>query len=695
MKAILAEKPSVAREIAQIVGANKKKDGFIEGNDYMITWAFGHLIGLALPEEYGYESFQRESLPMLPTEFLLSPRQIKKGISYEFDKGALKQLKIIESVFNKCSSIIVATDAGREGELIFRYIYNYLGCKKPFSRLWISSLTNKSIREGLNNLKNGTDYDKLYRAAKIRSESDWLVGLNATKAITISAGRGLYSLGRVQTPTLAMVCKRYLENKHFVYKPYWTVEAELKKNGTSFRVFVEEKFEYKAKAESIYQSIESSKQAIITKVECKQRTEKPPLLYDLTTLQKEANNKLGFSADKTLSIAQKLYEAKLTTYPRTGSRYISQDIFEEIPSLIKVLQIHPDLGDYAKTLKELNKRCVNDEKITGHHAILITENVAGELANDQHLIYNMIARRLLEAFSPNCLKEVTDISFDSNGIELKTKESMIISKGWRAVANSKEKEKTILPIFSEGETLPVSQVAVLEKKTKPKDLLTEASLLSAMESAGKELENEAYRKSISDMGIGTPATRASIIETLFARSYMIRQNKSLVPTEKGLSVYKIVKDMKIANVEMTGIWEHDLGRIEKGSIDAGTFLSSIRQYTIQITEELLHSKIDVEDPKSATCPKCNKGTVFFYPKVAKCNHSECDFIVFRHVCGKVLTDAQIKQLLTKGKTRKIKGLKSKKGSMFDAFLILDSTFKTTFEFPQKKRFVKTKGNYRK
>ncbi len=695
MKAILAEKPSVAREIAQIVGANNRKDGFIEGNDYMITWAFGHLIGLALPEEYGYRSFQRESLPMLPTEFLLSPRQIKKGKSYEFDKGALKQLKIIESVFSKCSSIIVATDAGREGELIFRYIYNYLGCKKPFSRLWISSLTDKAIREGLSNLKNGTDYDKLYRAAKTRSESDWLIGLNATRAITISAGHGLYSLGRVQTPTLAMVCKRYLENKHFVSKPYWTVEAKFKKNGTSFKAFVEEKFEYKAKAESIYQSIESSKQAIITKVECKQRTENPPLLYDLTTLQKEANNKLGFSANKTLCIAQKLYEAKLTTYPRTGSRYISKDIFEEIPLLVKVLHLHSDLGDYAKTLNTLNKRCVNDEKVTDHHAILITENVAGELVNDQQLIYNMIARRLLEAFSLNCLKEVTDISFHCNGIELKTKGSMTISKGWRAVANTKEKGETKLPKFSEKETLPVSQVVVLEKKTKPKALLTEASLLSAMENSGKELENEDYRKSIIDVGIGTPATRASIIETLFARSYMVRQNKSLIPTEKGLSVYKIVKDMKIANVEMTGIWEHDLGCIEQGTIDAGTFLSSIRQYTIQITEELLHSKIDVKDSKSSTCPKCNKGTVLFYPKVAKCNHTECGFIVYRHVCGKVLTDAQIKQLLTKGKTRKIKGLKSKKGNMFDAFLVLDSTFKITFEFPQKKRLVKTKGNYRK
>ncbi len=695
MKAILAEKPSVAHEIAQIVGANKKKDGFIEGNGYLITWAFGHLIGLALPEEYGYPSFQKESLPMLPAEFILTPRQKKVGKSYEFDKGAIKQLKIIESVFNRCKSIIVATDAGREGELIFRYIYNYLGCRKPFSRLWISSLTNKAIQEGLNNLKNGADYDSLYRAAKVRSESDWLVGINATQAITISAGRGLYSLGRVQTPTLAMVCKRYLENKHFVSKPYWKVEAEFEKNGTSFKAFVEEAFEGKKKAESICQSIKDTRQVRLTKVERKQRTEKPPLLYDLTTLQKEANNKLGFSADKTLSIAQKLYESKFITYPRTGSRYISEDILGEIPSLIKVLHMHPDLGAYAKTLKELNTQCVNDGKITDHHAILITENAAGELAKDQQLIYNMVAGRLLEAFSPYCLKEVTGITFNSNNIELKAKGTIITSEGWRGVLNTKEKEETLLPVFSEGETLPVSQVAVLEKQTKPKALLTEASILSAMENAGKELENEDYRKSISDVGIGTPATRASIIETLFARDYMQRQKRSLVPTGKGLSVYQIVKDMRIANVEMTGIWEHDLARIEQGAIDSGTFLRSIRQYATQITEELLNCRIDVENPQGATCPKCNKGTVFFYPKVAKCNRAECGFLVFRNVCGKILTDAQIKQLLDKGKTPEIKGLKSKKGTTFSAFLVLDNEFKTAFEFPQKKRFVKIKGNYRK
>lgn len=689
--AIIAEKPSVAREIAKIVGAKEKKDGYIQGNCYIITWAFGHLIGLAMPEEYGYKGFQRENLPILPPEFILTPRQTKVGRSYQFDKGALKQLNVIESVFNRCKKIIVATDAGREGELIFRYIYNYLGCRKPFDRLWISSLTDKAIREGLNKLKNGSDYDNLYEAAKARSESDWLVGLNATQAITVSTGRGLYSLGRVQTPTLAMVCSRYLEHTNFISKSYWTVEAELKKDGAEFIVTVPQQFDEKTKAESICQSIKEAGRLTVKSVESKQRNEKPPLLYDLTTLQKEANSKLGFSANKTLSIAQKLYEAKFTTYPRTGSRYISQDIFEEIPALIKDLHSHADFGAYANSLGKLNNQCVNDSKITDHHAIIITENRAKGLGKDEQAIYNMIAGRMLEAFSPNCIKEVTNVLFDGGGTELKVKGTVIKAKGWRAVLNSKEKDEAVLPKLSEGEILPINKISTLKKQTKPKALHTESSLLSAMENSGKDLENEDYRKSMSGLGIGTPATRASTIETLFSRGYMERQKKSLVPTEKGLTVYDIVKNMRIANVEMTGIWEYDLGRIEQGRTDVGRFMESIKQYTFKITEELLSCNIATKDPKSTACPKCKNGKVVFYPKVAKCNDKECGLLVFRKICGKILTDTQLEQLLTKGKISEIKGFKSKKGASFSAYLVFDSGYKTVFEFPKNKKAFKRRS----
>lgn len=697
MKAILAEKPSVAREIARIVGADKVQPGYLEGNGYLVTWALGHLIGLAMPEEYGCESFRKENLPVLPTEFILTPRQVKTGKAYEFDKGALKQLNVIESVFNRCSHIIVATDAGREGELIFRYIYDYLGCKKTFSRLWISSLTDTAIREGFNNLKDGHQYDKLYRAAKARSESDWLIGINATQAITVNAGGGLFSLGRVQTPTLAMVCKRFLENKNFVSTPYWIVEVELEKDGITVKVPVTGQFEDETKAKQAFQQVKDSGQLSISGLETKQREEKPPLLFDLTTLQKEANSKWGLPAAKTLSIAQKLYEDKLITYPRTGSRYIPEDIWNEIPGIIKSLHAHPLLGAYAQKLNVRNKQCVNDQKITDHHAMLTTGNTAKGLEKEEQLIYDMIAGRMLEAFSPCCQKEVSKIVFTCNGIELKTVGTLIKVKGWRAVLNTVENDETPLPDFSEGETVPVSEIEIVKKQTKPKALLTEASLLSAMENAGKELENEEYRKSISDVGIGTPATRAAIIETLFDREYMVRQGKSLIPTEKGLAVYDIVRDMKIANVEMTGIWEHDLSRIEQGTLDAGTFLRGIRQYTTQITEELLRCKIGtvINDTASIACPKCRKGKVFFYTEVAKCNHTGCGLTIFRNLCGKSLTDMQIGQLLTNGKTLEIKGFKNKKGGTFNASLVLTSAFKTGFDFLPDKKSFNFQGNTRK
>jgi DNA topoisomerase-3 len=513
--------------------------------------------------------------------------------------------------------------------------------------------------------------------------------MNATQAITVNAGRGLYSLGRVQTPTLAMVCKRYLENKSFVSKPYWLVETELAKDGLTIKAPVDPEFEDEEKARQVLQDIRDEGQLKVATVETKQRIEKPPLLYDLTTLQKEANIRLGFSASQTLAIAQKLYENKLITYPRTGSRYISEDIFEEIPSLITALHRHPIFGDYAKNLDTLNNHCINDEKITDHHALLITGNEARGLKKEEQAVYDMIAGRMLEAFSPNCQKDVSQVVFTSGGIELKASGTVITYKGWRAVLNTREKDETPLPEFSEGEMLPVSRVEIVKKKTKPKPLLTEAALLSAMESAGKELENDDYRKSLSDLGIGTPATRAAIIETLFDREYIKHQGKSLVPTQKGLAVYDIVKDMKIADVEMTGNWEYDLARIEQGNIDAGTFLRGIRQYTTQITEELLHSKrkIEINDTPGVVCPKCNKGKVFFYSKVAKCDNSECGFAIYRNVCGKILTDAQIGQLMTSGKTAEIKGFKSKKGNAFNAFLVLDKEFKTGFEFvPDKKPF---------
>lgn len=574
MIAVIAEKPSVARDIATVLGATQKNDGNISGNGYIVTWAFGHLVGLAMPDAYGIENFRRENLPILPQSFQLIPRQVKTDKGYKPDTGTVKQLKIIKEIFDQCDKIIVATDAGREGELIFRYIYQYLECRKPFVRLWISSLTDKAIRDGLQNLKDGTMYDNLFRSAKARSEADWLIGINASQALSIAAGRGTYSLGRVQTPTLAMICSRYLESKNFVPQKYWQLKLQTGKDSIEFSALSEEKFDSQQPAIDKLQIIKDSGQVQVKSVECKEVNQEPPLLYDLTTLQKEANTKLNFSADKTLSIAQKLYEGKLISYPRTGSRYISQDVFDEILERIPLLETYDRFAGYAKSMNvcNLNRRSVDDKKVTDHHALIITENKPGSLQADEQAIYELVAGRMLEAFSQKCVKEVTSISLTSGESIFAVKGTVIKSAGWRAVFNTQEEgeENTVLPTLKEGENFHLSDIELLEKQTKPKPLHTESSLLSAMENAGKELEDAELKASLKDSGIGTPATRAAIIETLFTRQYIVREKKALVPTAKGLAVYDIVRDKKIADVEMTGMWENALSKIESGEMNPDT-----------------------------------------------------------------------------------------------------------------------------
>ena len=688
MIAVIAEKPSVARDIATVLGATKKNDGNISGNGYIVTWAFGHLVGLAMPDAYGIENFRRENLPILPQSFQLIPRQVKTDKGYKPDSGTVKQLKVIKEIFDQCDKIIVATDAGREGELIFRYIYQYLECRKPFVRLWISSLTDKAIRDGLQNLKDGTMYDNLFRSAKARSEADWLIGINASQALSIAAGRGTYSLGRVQTPTLAMICSRYLENKNFVPQKYWQLKLQTGKDSIEFSALSEEKFDSQQPAINKLQIIKDSGQVQVKSVECKEVNQEPPLLYDLTTLQKGANTKLNFSADKTLSIAQKLYEGKLISYPRTGSRYISQDVFYEIPERISLLDTYDRFAGYAKSMKgsNLNRRTVDDKKVTDHHALIITENKPGSLQADEQAIYELVAGRMLEAFSQKCVKEVTSISLTSGDSIFAVKGTVIKSAGWRAVFNTQEEgeKNTVLPALKEGDNLALSDIELLEKQTKPKPLHTESLLLSAMENAGKELEDVELKASMKDSGIGTPATRAAIIETLFTRQYIVREKKALVPTEKGLAVYDIVRDKKIADVEMTGMWENALSKIESGEMNPDTFHKSTEVYASQITSELLGMQLTLKTQLDLICPKCETGKIMLYPKVAKCDNTDCGLIVFRNKSDKQLSDKQVMELVTAKKTGLIKGFKSKARKSFDASLAFDDQFNVVFVFPEKK-----------
>lgn len=684
-KLVISEKPSVGKSIAAVLGANERKDGYFMGSGYIVSWCFGHLAELAEAAAYDekYAKWRYDDLPILPESW-----------QYSVARDKAKQLALLNTLMHRedVSEVVNACDAGREGESIFRTVYLLNKCDKPMKRLWISSMEDTAIRKGFETLKDGSAYDNLYASALCRSKADWLVGINATQAITIAAGRGTYSLGRVQTPTLAMVCKRYWENKRFTPDPVWqahfaTPGAEA---GTVVKFSSAEKWKEKAPAEAAYKALNTLRAVSVTKVERKETVQEPPLLYDLTTLQKEANTKHGFSAEKTLSLAQKLYEAKAITYPRTGSRYIPEDVFGEIPALLLAQKNNPV---WAKRLAlvgdTLSRRSVDDGKVTDHHALLPTDVKPKMLSAEEQTVYDMIVGRMLEAFAERCIKDVTTVTVVCDGVEYVAKGTIIRQAGWRGIYGE-ETEDTVLPEWTEGMTLPVGGCSMTEGKTKPKPLHTEATLLATMETAGREIEDDEMRQALKACGIGTPATRAAIIETLFSREYMTRYKKSLVPTEKGLALYSVVKNMRIADVELTGDWEAALAKIERGEMRAETFREAIESYTEQITSELLASdKLFTHKRSDCLCPKCRTGRMQFYGKVVRCDNDACGLPVFRIKAGKTLSDAEITELLTKGRTEVIKGFNSKQGKTFSAVVAFDAEFNTVFEFPEQTRVKKS------
>ena len=537
-------------------------------------------------------------------------------------------------------------------------------------------------------------YDNLFLAAKARSESDWLVGINGTQALTIAAGHGTYSVGRVQTPTLGMVCERYWENRRFTPEAFWQLHIAVNGNDNDGTVKLSSSGKWKEKepATALYNKVKEAGTATVTKVERKEKTEETPLLFDLTTLQKEANAKHGFTAEQTLGIAQKLYEKKLITYPRTGSRYIPEDVFSEIPKLLAFIGAMPEWKGKVQAKAKPARRSVDGSKVTDHHALLVTGEKPLFLSKEDNTVYQMIAGRMIEAFSEKCVKDTTTFTAECAGAEFMVKGSIIRQAGWRAVHGEEDKEEISIPDWQEGDTLTLKGCSITEGKTKPKPLHTEANLLSAMETAGKEVEDDALRQALKDCGIGTPATRAAIIETLFKRGYMERCKKSLVPTEKGLALYSIVKTMRIADVALTGEWEKELARIERGELPADTFRKEIEAYTREITSELLScDKLFARKDSGCKCPKCGTGTMQFYGKVVRCDNAECGLPVFRQKANRTLSDDEIKDLLTEGHTKLLKGFKSKHGKSFDATIAFDGEFNTTFVFPEKKTTKKFSG----
>lgn len=594
MKVCVAEKPSVAKEIADIVGAKSRHDGYFEGNGYQVTWTYGHLCTLKEPHEYTdqWKQWTLRSLPMIPARF---------GIKLIPDRGIEKQFGIIESLMSKAEVVINCGDAGQEGELIQRWVMQKAACKCPVYRLWISSLTEESIREGFQNLKPQAEFDSLYYAGLSRAIGDWLLGMNATRLYTLKYGqnRQVLSIGRVQTPTLALIVNRQLEIEHFVPQPYWELKTVYR--DTTFSV-TKGRFQSEEEGKDFLQKIEGFP-FTVTDVTTKQGKEAPPRLFDLTSLQVECNKKFSYSAENTLKIIQSLYEKKVTTYPRVDTTFLSDDIYPKVPGILAALVDYQPLTAPFQTGKiPKSKKVFDNSKVTDHHAIIPTNVKAVNLTTEERKVYDLVARRFIAAFYPDCLIANTTVLGEVNQIEFKATGKQILSPGWRIVfgkeeENSDENEST-LPAFTKGETGPHTP-SLAEKWTQPPKLYTEATLLRAMETAGKLVEDEELRDALKENGIGRPSTRAAIIETLFKRHYIRKERKNLIATQTGIELIGTIRDELLKSAELTGIWENKLRKIERNEYRAADFLEELKK---MVGEIVLHVLSDNSGRITAATP---------------------------------------------------------------------------------------------
>lgn len=673
---VLAEKPSVARDIATVLGCTKRGNGFLFGEKYIVSWAVGHLVTLYEPEEYdpNYKKWKFETLPIIPPVMKIKPIST-----------TITQFDIIKNIMmdEKVDSLICATDAGREGELIFRYTYEAAHCEKPFQRLWISSMTDEAIRDGFASLKDGSSYDNLYSSAKCRSEADWLVGINASRAYTLKYNT-LLSIGRVQTPTLAIIVRRQKEIDNFTPEDYFEVISLYETfKGTWFdKETKETKISNKDAAEELAEKIKN-KTAIVLNIDNDKKKQVPPLLYDLTELQRDCNKKFAFSAQKTLDIAQSLYEKrKLITYPRTDSRYLSNDMLSKIKNTLFKLNIHP-YGEYVSYVLKLpklpiTKRIIDDKKITDHHAIIPTDvkpNLS-MLSQDEFKVYDLIAKRFICVFYPNYEYTITKITTEVESEYFLTKGKTILKLGWMELYKSSNKDNDTetseqeLPKLKKGQNILVVDSNVAQKKTKAPSHYNEASLLSAMENAGRFVEDEELKEQLKDGGLGTPATRASIIERLINVGYIKRKGKTIYPTEKGIKLIEVVP-AELKSPETTGKWEKGLTSISKGKLSSERFMQSIERYVKYIIQESKKSTSAVtfkDESKSNTtkktlptnglCPICKNGDVFEHNKGFYCSNwkSGCKFTLWKNqfqAFGIIFDADMVKELIKNGKIENI------------------------------------------
>jgi DNA topoisomerase III len=693
MKVCIAEKPSVAREIAAVLGANTKRDGYFEGNGYIVTYTFGHLCTLKEPNDYRpyWKSWDLNNLPMLPEKFETKVVQ---------NSGIQKQFNIVKSLFDKAELVINCGDAGQEGELIQRWVMNEANYKGEVKRLWISSLTTEAIKEGFDNLKPASNYDNLYYAGFSRAIGDWLLGMNATRLYTVKHGgyKQVLSIGRVQTPTLAMVVDRFKEIENFVPQPYWELQTLYRDTLFSYE---EGRFIQKDEGEALANKVKESDFEIIS-IEKKKGNEYAPKLFDLTGLQVYCNTKFGFSAEETLKIAQTLYEQKVISYPRVDTTFLPNDIYPKVPGILQKLNNYSVLIEpiLAKKIKK-SAKVFNDKKVTDHHAIIPT-GVEINLPYNQQQVYDIIVKRFIAVFYEDCLVANTTVYGKAAEVIFKTTGKVILEKGWRIVfedPNAKEKEPDVLPDFVQGEKGP-HQPSFLEKETKAPNQYTEATLLRAMETAGKQVDDDDLRELMKENGIGRPSTRANIIETLFKRQYIVRNKKQVLPTPTGIQLIETIKNDLLKSAELTGVWEKQLKDIEKGAFTATAFINNMKKMVdalvYEVRKETTHANIShavsiqkqeavVEKKKLAGiaaefCPKCKTATLIKGKSAFGCsNHkSGCDFVLPFVFAEKKISENQYVRLLQKGSTVNLKDFKANTG-IVEGLLRFDENFKLVLE----------------
>ena len=704
MKVCIAEKPSVAREIASILGANTKRDGYYEGNGYAVTYTFGHLCTLLEPKDYKphWKSWDLNNLPMLPERF---------DTKVTGDTGIKKQFNIVKSLFEKAEVVINCGDAGTEGELIQRWVINQCNYKGKVLRLWISSLTEESIKEGFKNLKPSEQYDNLYYAGYSRAIGDWLLGLNATRLYTVKFGgfKQVLSVGRVQTPTLAMLVNRFKEIKEFIPKPYWELQTKYRNI-----LFNHEDGRFLRKEDGLIlaNNIKDSNFEIIS-VTKKEGNEYAPKLFDLTGLQVYCNNKFGFSADETLKMVQKLYEMKVVTYPRVDTTFLPNDIYPKVKGILL------KLSNYSKIIKPLlekkikkSKRVFDDDKVTDHHAIIPT-GIQENLQYNQQQVYDIITRRFIGVFYPDSNISNTSVIGKASNVNFKTNGKEIITRGWRLAFETEEtkikeenSEQHTLPTFINGEK-GKHEPSFLEKETKPPRNFTEASLLRSMETAGRHVDDDEMRELMKENGIGRPSTRANIIETLFRRKYIERKKKLVVATQTGIDLIDIIDNDLLKSAELTGRWEKRLKEIERGEFNAGTFIDNMKKMVDELVYEVRANKtirrissnniipIKKNETKKTnnpgkkdiigkTCPKCNKGKLIKGSSAYGCSEykNNCNLKIPFKIIGKKVSVNQMIRLIEKGCTTNLKGFKSEYGFV-EGLIRFDKDFSIQLE-PKKK-----------